>query len=295
MEEEKLKYYKLARYPVHEVLMEGQIASAGAHQAKLLEKFKKNKKYIKHQYLALKFVFGFLFIVLPIFPLIIFLQSADYINQGTHTISTIFFVSSLSLTIFFGMTILYMLMLGMVSISSFMSGNAFKWLQTLPFSKKSLKKLGLMTIFRTLDIPLIILIVGFPIITFIATQNIITFLISIPASIVSVVFSFSILVIVVENMSYLFSESKTKSKRATLVRTITMIGYFIMMFTTGLIFSMGINAVEGLFDIFSATEPPFVLILILSLIPFLFAPAFLVSLPTLQFQVHPILILTTIT
>ena len=295
MEEEKLKYYKLARYPVHEVLMEGQIASAGAHQAKLLEKFKKNKKYIKHQYLALKFVFGFLFIVLPIFPLIIFLQSADYINQGTHTISTIFFVSSLSLTIFFGMTILYMLMLGMVSISSFMSGNAFKWLQTLPFSKKSLKKLGLMTIFRTLDIPLIILIVGFPIITFIATQNIITFLISIPASIVSVVFSFSILVIVGEKMSYLFSESKTKSKRATLVRTITMIGYFIMMFTTGLIFSMGINAVEGLFDIFSATEPPFVLILILSLIPFLFAPAFLVSLPTLQFQVHPILILTTIT
>ncbi|MHA2392838.1 MAG: hypothetical protein ACXAEX_12900 [Promethearchaeota archaeon] len=293
--EDKKKFYKLAKYPVYEILMEGQIASAGAHQAKLLEKYKKNKKYIKHQYLSLKFVFGFLFIVLPVFPLLIFLQSADYVNQGTHTINTIFFVSSLSLMIFFGMTILYMLMLGMVSTSSFMSGNAFKWLQTLPFSKPSLKKLGLMTIFRTLDIPLIILIAGFPIITLIATQDIITFLVSIPVSIVSVLFSFSILVIVGEKMSYLFSESRTKSNRATLVRTITMVGYFILMFTTGFIFSMGISAVEGLFDIFTTTEPPFAFIMILSLIPFLFAPAFLVSLTTVQFQVSPLLILTTLT
>jgi membrane protease YdiL (CAAX protease family) len=295
MEEEKLKYYKLARYPVYEVLMEGQIASAGAHQAKLLEKFKKNKKYIKHQYLALKFVFGFLFVVLPVFPLFIFLESANYINQGTHTINTVFFVSSLALMIFFGMTILYVLMLGMISTSSFMSGNAFKWLQTLPFSKKNLKKIGLMTLFRNLDIPLIILIAGFPIITLIATQDIFTFWVSIPVSIVSVVFSFSILVMVGEKMSSLFSESKTKSKRATLVRTLTMLGYFIMMFTTGFIFSLGINAVEGLFKIFTGSEPPFVLIVVLSLIPFLFAPAFLVSLTTLQFQVQPILILTTLT
>ncbi|MFW9819512.1 MAG: CPBP family intramembrane glutamic endopeptidase [Candidatus Thorarchaeota archaeon] len=295
MEEEILKYYKLARYPVYEVIMEGQIASAGAHQAKLLEKFKKNKKYIKHQYLALKFVFAFLFVFLPLFPLIVFLQITDYINQGTYPINTIFFVSSLSLMIFFGMTILYTLMLGMVSTSSFMSGNAFKWLQTLPFSKKSLKKLGLMTIFRNLDIPLIILIAGFPIITLIATHDFITFLISIPVSIVNVILGFSILVIIGEKMSYLFSESKSKSKRATIVRTITMLGYFVLMFTTGFIFSIGMQSIDSLFEIFTSTEPPFILILILSLIPFLFSPAFLVTLTYLQFQLNPILILTTIT
>ncbi|MFX1324261.1 MAG: hypothetical protein ACFE8N_04845, partial [Promethearchaeota archaeon] len=295
IEEPKRKYYKLAKYAVLEILMEGQIASAGAHQAKLFEKFKKNKKYIKNQHIALKIVFGFLFIVLPVFPLMIFLQSSDYINQGSHSINTVLFVSSLSLTIFFGMIVLYMLMLGMITTSSFMSGNAFKWLQTLPLSKPSLKKLGLMTIFRTLDIPLIILIAGFPVITLIATQDIITFLISIPVSIISVIFGFSILVIVGEKMSFLFSESKSKSKNATLVRTITMVGYFVLMFTTGFIFSMGINTVEGLFDTFSTRDPPFGLIMILSLIPFLFAPAFLVSLTRLQFQAHPLLILTTIT
>ena len=295
MGEEKLKYYKLARYPVYEVLMEGQIASAGAHQAKLLEKFKKNKKYIKHQYLALKFVFSFLMVFLPILPLIVFLQITDYINHGTYPINTVFFVSSLSLMIFFGMTILYTLMLGLVSTSSFMSGNAFKWLQTLPFSKKSLKKLGLMTILRNLDIPLIILIAGFPIITLIATHDLITFLISVPVSIVNVIFGFSILVIIGEKMSYLFSESKAKSKRATLIRTITMLGYFILMFATGFIFSIGMQSIDSLFNMFTSTEPPLILILILSLIPFLFSPAFLVTLANLQFQINPILILTTIT
>jgi membrane protease YdiL (CAAX protease family) len=295
MEEAKLKYYKLARYPVYEILMEGQIASAGAHQAKLLEKFKKNKKYIKHQYLALKFVFAFLFVFLPIFPLFTFLESANKVGQGTHSINTILFVSSLALMIFFGMTVLYMLMLGMVSTSSYMSGNAFKWLQTLPFSKNNLKKLGLMTIFRNLDIPLIILFAGFPIITLIATQDIYTFLISLPVSLITVIFSFSILVRIGEKMSSLFSESKSKSKRASLMRTITMLGYFIIMFSTGFTFSFGINAVEGLFDVFSTTEPPLILIISLSMIPFLFSPAFLVSLATIQFQVHPILIFSTLT
>jgi len=294
MEEEKLKYYRLARYPVYEVLMEGQIASAGAHQSKLLEKFKKNNKYIKHQYLALKFVFGFLFIFLPVLPLIIFLQSTDYINAGTYPLNSIFFVSAFSLMIFFGTTLLYTLMFGMVSTSSFMSGNAFKWLQTLPFSKKNLKKLGLMTIFRNLDIPLIILISGFPIITLIATQDIFLFLVSIPVSILNVMFSFSILAIIGEKMSYIFSETKAKSKKANLVRTVTMLGYFVIMFTTSLIFSLGINAVVNLFDVFSVTEPSFILMMILSLIPFLFAPSFLVSLTNIQFQTHPILILTTL-
>jgi predicted permease len=294
MEDKKEKsFYSLAKYPTYEILMEGQLASAGAHQAKLIEKLKKNNKYIKHQFLVMKFVFAFLFVFLPLLPLTTYFQIAE--NLSFYSINTIFFVSSILFMIFFGMTIMYLLMFGMISTGSFMSGNAFKWLQTLPFSKKSLKKIGLMTLFRNLDVPIIILIAGFPIIMFIATQDIIIFLFCLIVSVVNVIFGFSILVIVGEKMSHLFSESKVKSKRAGLIRTITMLGYFIIMFTAGFIFSLGVQAVEGLFDIFTTNEPPFILIIILSLIPFLFAPAFLVSLNTLQFQVHPILILTTLT
>jgi membrane protease YdiL (CAAX protease family) len=74
-----------------------------------------------------------------------------------------------------------------------------------------------------------------------------------------------------------------------------MLGYFIVMFGASFIFSWGINAIESLFEVFASNEPAFILIIILSLIPFLFAPAFLISLSTLQYQLNPILILTTLT
>ncbi|MFW9999229.1 MAG: type II CAAX prenyl endopeptidase Rce1 family protein [Candidatus Hodarchaeota archaeon] len=289
----KRSFYSLAKYPTYEILMESQIASAGAHQAKFIEKLKKNKNYIKNQSRALKFVFSFLFLFLPLLPLITYFQMRD--NMGFYTINTVFFVSSFLFMIFFGMTLMYMLMFGLISTGSYMSGNAFKWLQTLPFSKKSLRKIGLMTLFRNLNIPLIILIAGFPIIMLIATQNIIIFLICVAVSILNVIFSFSIMVIIGEKMSFLFSESKIKSKNANIIRTVTMLGYFIIMFGTSFIFSWGMSAVEGFFAVFSTNDPPFILIFILSLVPFLCAPAFLVSLTTLQYQVHPILILTTLT
>ncbi len=294
MEEKKQRsFYSLAKYPIYEIIMESQMASAGAHQAKFIEKLKKNKNYIKHQALALKIVFSILFLFLPLLPLVAYFQIRD--NLGLYSINTIFFISSFLFMIFFGITVMYMLMFGMISTGSFMSGNAFKWLQTLPFSKKSLKKIGVMTLFRNLDIPLIILIVAFPIIMLIITQDFIMFLVCLVASIVNVIFSFSILVIIGEKMSFLFSESKMKSKNANIIRTVTMLGYFIIMFCTSFIISWGINATIGLFAIFATNEPSFILIIILSLIPFLFAPAFLVSLTNLQFQVHPILILTTLT
>ena len=294
MEEKQQKsFYSIAKYPTREILMESQMASAGGHQAKFIEKLKKNKNYIKHQAWALKIVFSFLFLFLPLLPLLTYFQIAE--NMGTYSINTIFFVSSFLFMIFFGMTLMYTLMFGMLSTGSFMSGNAFKWLQTLPFSKKSLKKIGLMSLFRNLDIPLIVLTAGFPIIMLIATQDIIIFLICIVVSVVNVIFSFSILVIVGEKISFLFSESKMKSKNANIVRTVTMVGYFVIMFGTSFIFSWGINAVESIFLVFSTNDPPFILIIFFTLIPFLFAPAFLVSLNTLQYQVHPILMLTTLT
>ncbi|MCK4688403.1 MAG: hypothetical protein KAT66_09760, partial [Candidatus Lokiarchaeota archaeon] len=242
MEEKKLKYYRLAKYPTYEILMDGQLASAGAHQARLIEKFKKNKKYIKNQFLALKFIFAFLLLFIPILPLATYLEIFGHIGDGTYTINTILFMSSFIFGIYFAMTFLYMILFGMISTSSFMSGNAFKWLQTLPFSKKDLKKIGLMTLFRNLDVPLIILVLGFPIIMLIGTQNFLIFISSLLVSFLNVVFNFSLLIILGEKLSYLFSESKDKSKKVNIVRIVTMLGYFIIAFGSGLVMSWGFSS-----------------------------------------------------
>jgi len=58
MAEKELGLYKLAKYTNLEIVMESQVLSSGANQAKLLEKFKKNKNYIKNQAIAMKIAFA---------------------------------------------------------------------------------------------------------------------------------------------------------------------------------------------------------------------------------------------
>jgi len=294
MEEKKLKYYRLAKYPTYEILMDGQLASAGAHQARLIEKFKKNKKYIKNQFLALKFIFAFLLLFIPILPLATYLEILGHLGDGTYTINTILFMSSFIFGIYFAMTFLYMILFGMISTSSFMSGNSFKWLQTLPFSKKDLKKIGLMTLFRNFDVPLIILVLGFPIIMLIGTQNFLIFISSLLVSFLNVVFSFSLLIILGEKLSYLFSESKDKSKKVNIVRIVTMLGYFIIAFGSGLVMSWGFSSIDTFLEIFATNEPSITINIILSLILFPFTLGYFLSLSIKPNQVPLGILLSTL-
>ena len=95
MEEKKQKsFFSLSRYPCYEILMEASLASSGAHQARLIEKFKKNKNYIRNQFLGLKIVFTFLFAFLPLIPFTTYLQIADYIREGAFTLNAIIFISA---------------------------------------------------------------------------------------------------------------------------------------------------------------------------------------------------------
>ena len=291
-ENNKKSFYSLAKFTTHEILMEGQIASAGAHQARLLEKFKKNKNYIKIQFLALKIVFAILFVFFPILPLTTYLQIDN--SLVSYAPNSIAFITSFMLGIYFGITFLYMLMFGMVSTSSFMSGNSFKWLQTLPFSKKEMRKIGFMTLFRNLDLPLIVSIFAFPIIMLIGTQNFLIFITSFLVSVLNVIFNFSLLVIIGEKLSFLFSESKGQSKKVNTVRLITMFGYFSAAFGSGLIFTLGINSVDRFLIMFETSEPSTILNLILSLIPFALAPAYLIALSTMPNQVPLELLFSTL-
>ncbi|GAG93846.1 unnamed protein product, partial [marine sediment metagenome] len=48
MEEKKgLNIYSLSKFTNHEMILDSQLASSGAHQSKVLEKCEKNKKYIR--------------------------------------------------------------------------------------------------------------------------------------------------------------------------------------------------------------------------------------------------------
>ena len=285
MEEKKgLKLYSVSKFTNFEMIMDSQLASSGAHQAKVLEKCEKNNKYIKTQAISIKIISAFLMVFMPLLSVIMYFGITEEIGpsfpiQGRIYIFSFFILLALIISI------LYLFLFGLFTTSSLMSGSAFKWLHTLPLSRKDLKKLGFMTLFRNLNIQILVMTFAFPIIFFIITQNLLTFIMSLISSFLITIFGASILIIVGEKFSRVFSESSRQSSKANLLRMVSLIGFFIIAFGSSFVMNFGINALFTLVEEFSSNPPTMGLNMILSMIPLPFAPAYLVSLSLVADQV----------
>ena len=285
MEEKKgLKLFSLSKFTNFEMIMDSQLAASGAHQAKLIEKCARNNKYIKRQATSLKFVSGLLMVLMPSLSSIMYFVIIENINPF-YPIQGRIYVFSFFIWIFLIISILYLFLFGLFNTSSLMSGSAFKWLHTLPLSRKDLKKLGFMTLFRNLNVQIIIMIFAFPIIFFIITQNIFGFFMCLISSFLITVFGASILIIVGEKLSRVFSESNRQSSKANLLRMVSLMGIFLIAFGSSFVLQFGINAIFDLIADFSLNPPTIGLNMILSMIPLPFAPGYLVSLSLIPDQV----------
>jgi membrane protease YdiL (CAAX protease family) len=267
----RLNIFRLAKYTNLEIVMEAQLQSTGANQAKLMERYKKNRKSIQHQVLALKIVYAVMIFFTAFIPLITTLQIIN--GFSTFSINTIFFGGTLLFGIFFITQFLYLMLLGMLSISAMMTGEAFKWYETLPLSKKRLQRLGFFTVIRNLDVAIIVMIVTFPVIIGIITQNILLIFVSFLISILNVVFGISLLVLIAERISRIFKGDQVTSRKSTILRIFTTLSYFIVAFSGSLIFQWAINAIGDLFISFEAAGISDTMNFILGIIPFPFAPA----------------------
>jgi membrane protease YdiL (CAAX protease family)/predicted permease len=277
MSKQKLSLFKLAKYTNLEVVMEAQVQSTGANQTRLMEKYKKNKNSIKNQAIALKIAYGFLLTFIVVLPIVAYFQLIEYFSTGSTEVNAGLFAATIIFAIFFAMQIGYLLILGLLNISALMTGEAFRWFETLPISENKLNKLGFLTVFRNIDVGLILLALAFPIVMVIITQNLLFFVISIFISLINVFFAFSILIIVGERISRIFRVQEVNSKRATLIRLITMIGYFILVFSMSLFLNLAIAIVDNLFVAVSTIENLQELNLIFSLIPFPFSSSYILA------------------
>ncbi len=284
-----LSLYSLSKYPLLEITMESQYMSAGAHQAKLLEKFERNKNYVRNQVIALKLVSAMLMIFFPFLSFIFYFELLGEINAYALSNEGAIIIFGSFITTFYIILILYIVLFGLFTTSSLMTGNAFKWLQTLPLSKDKIGKLGYMSLFRSQGVMIILMIFSFPIALLIMTQNIVTFLMSLISSFLITMFSVSILIIVGEKFSRLFSEGGTKSKKRNIFRIISLLSYFFIAFSTGLVLNIGFNAIFDLIISLSISPPTEIIAIILSIIPFPLAPGFLVGITMIPGQV-PIVI-----
>ena len=289
MTEKEMGLYKLAKYTNLEIVMEAQVQSSGANQARILEKYKKNKSSIKQQAVAMKVVFAVMLLFVAVLPITTYFQVKTMLSNPSVNPDSVLIPGSILFGFFNLMQLLYLIMLGMFAIGAMMSGDTFRWYETLPLSKKRLRKLGFMTVFRNLDVGLITMILAFPIIIFVISLNILLALVALMISVINVMFSFSILVLIAGKISRILKVSEAGSRKATLIRIFTMLSYMIVVFSASFFLQWIITSVEAFFGLMMSLGLPLIVSIIMSLIPFLFSSGYLMIMSMEPSSFTPIL------
>jgi len=192
------------------------------------------------------------------------------------------------------MQLLYLIMLGMFAIGAMMSGDAFRWYETLPISKKRLRKLGFMTVFHNLDVGLITMILAFPIVIFVISLNILLALVAAMISIINVMFSFSLLVLIAGKISSVLKISNAGSKKATLIRIFTMLSYMVVIFSASFFFQWIVTSAGAFFEWMLSLDIPLIVNIITSLIPIPFSSGYLFIMAMEPSSFTPILWVSTL-
>jgi len=289
MTEKEMGLYKLAKYTNLEIVMEAQIQSSGANQARVMEKYRKNKGSIKQQAFAMKIVFAVMLLFISFLPVSTYFQVRSILSNPSVIPDSVLIPGSILFGSFNLMELLYLIMLGMFAIGAMMSGDTFRWYETLPLSKKRLRKLGFMTVFRNLDVGLITMILAFPIIMFAVSLNILLALVALMISVINVMFSFSILVLIAGRISRVLKISEAGSKKATLIRIFTMLSYMVVIFSASFFVQWIITSVGAFFDIAASSDIPLIVNIIMSLIPYPFSSGFLITMSMEPSSFSPIL------
>ncbi len=135
-----------------------------------------------------------------------------------------------------------------------------------------------MSLFRNVDLALIIMTFGFPVVLLIVSRNILAFFVCLLESAFNSFFGFSFLILIGRKISSIFSNEAQSGKRANLIRIGTMIGYFAIVFGASFMIQGAIYLINYFKVIFANNAPPLLLNVLLSLIPLPITQGYIVSL-----------------
>ncbi|MFX0030789.1 MAG: hypothetical protein ACFE8B_16370, partial [Candidatus Hermodarchaeota archaeon] len=273
MSHAKITLYYITKYTNYELLIDGLILT---NQLGSWEKTKKRKRSMKLKFIRMKIFYAIIFGILPIFPLLGYFQIADFLLNSQIDIDIIIFHGCIYFGLFFTLQFFNFFLMGMLETGMIMSGRIFEWLETLPIERKKLKRIVLITIFRSFDIPIIVIIMTFPIITLIGTQSIIIFIISIFVSILNVFFSFNILLLIGGRIRRVLDINEINSKRSYTIRLFNIFSYITITLGSMYLIQWAFSSIDRFFIQFMNLPDPERTNIILSCIPYPFNPSYLI-------------------
>ncbi|MHA2007097.1 MAG: hypothetical protein ACXABO_08250 [Promethearchaeota archaeon] len=276
MKSNRLTLFNIAKYINYELLIEGLVLKKGTTQSDSFEKLESKNKSLKFRIYRVKILYAIIFGILPIAPLLGYFEIADFLINSTLSVEIIIFHGSLFISLFFTLQIFNFILMGMLEVSMIMSGQILEWLKTLPIPRNKLKKIVLFTIFRSFDIPLVVIIMAFPIIMYIGTLSLIIFLISIGISILNAIFSFSILVIIGSRMNRTLGVNQLNTKRSHTIRILNFVSYAVGILGSMYLIQWAFSSIDDFFIMFLNLNSPALTNVVLSSIPYPFNPSYLV-------------------
>jgi len=281
MFQDNMSLFALAKYTYKELLLEEYIQSKGLFKSRFIERYKHKQKLIKIKIIVIKVLYSIIFGILPILPVLTYMQIVDYLEDIPLSAENIFLTGSIFFGLYFVLQFFNFILMGLLESGILMSGSIFDWFETLPISRDKLHKLAYLTIFRTFDIPLIVIILGFPVIMLIMLidtgGNLWIFFVCLGISILNTLLSFNLLILFGEKLSRILSSHQSNSKKATIIRMVTIIGYLIFILGSVYTVQWALNSLDILFSFGIYFKYAPLTNLILSLIPYPLNPSFLIA------------------
>jgi len=278
IEKENLSLYYLAKFTSKELLIEELVLTKGGNKSYFLNKYNNHPFRFKLKVVLTKLFYAIIFGIIPVIPLLSYLELTKIFLDSSTSIEIAFFMGSLLFSLYFALQFLNFFILGMLDATMVTSGKIFEWLETLPISRKKLLKIVYFTLFRSYDIPIVVLFFAFPLVILIGSQNLIMFLICLGISFINLVFSFSILILIGERINRILDINEIGSKKALFIRLINTFSYLFILFSSYAIIQWFFSSIGTMYDLFEASDYQFLINLILSFIPYPFSSSFLISL-----------------
>ena len=286
IKDRELSLIFLSKLTTREILVAEQLDYLGEFRFRSFKIYKANQITLKRKLIMGKILGALIFGILPIIPLLTYFEVLNRIINDTSSIDIILFIGSLIFGIYFLLTLLNFLLISMLNISRIMSGQIFEWYRSLPISEEKLKKLLILTIIRSMDIPLIVITFSLPVMMLIGTQNLIIFFVCLSVSILNVLFCFSVIILFGKKMNQIMDINEIGHKKTQKARFINMISYLIIVIASIFFIQWAFTSLDTFFYLFEQFDYPIPLILILSMIPFPISPGYLISSFIVPSRIH---------
>jgi len=277
MSEKKLSLFSIAKKVNKELYLESLLQTKGIYQLKILERYKKQQRILKIKVLISKIIYALIFGILPIIPSLVYTQIVDNLLDLNVSVETVILIGGILLTLYFSLQFLNFFLMGLLESSMILSGSVFQWFETLPISRDKLHKLVALTIIRTFDIPIVVLILAFPITMIVLTQNMIIFFVSLGISFLNFILCFDIIILFGERLSRILAFNKITSKKGLAIQLFHNLSYIIVILGGIYMVQWILFSFDNVIQLIITIKDISIINTILSILPYPFNPSYFIS------------------